>query len=441
MNEGTQRASANAVQHLIDFIDGAPSPYHAVHQARTLLQQAGFSELSESERWSIEPGGGYFLVRGGKTLIAWRAGGRAPSETGFRIIASHGDSPALKLRPRPMRRVRDVSYLTTEVYGSPLLHTWLDRDLKLAGAIYVREPQAGVRAVLVDLREPVVRLNSLAPHLKKERKIDGVQIDQHNDVLAAVAQQEETSPVDAVDRLAAFAGVAPDDVLTHELFLADVQPAALVGERRAFISAPRLDNLFSSYCALRALLAGGLVDHTPVAVLYDAEEIGSLTWTGARSNVLEATLSRLCAAYGGDTEDTLRARARSIVVSADMAHGEHPSFVDVTDAEHVPQLNHGLAIKSGAKGNYAIGHLAAAWFEMVCRAADIPLQRFMYRCDHGGGSSVGPIVSAGLGVCGVDVGAPMLAMHSIREMAGARDVELTLGAFAAFYATPDRFGA
>ena len=417
---------------LLQFIDRAPSPYHAIDTAASLLRDAGFAAAAEGDRWQLAPGATGYATRGGKTLIAWRVGARPPADAGFRIIAAHSDSPVLKLRPNPARRARDAALLNTEVYGSPLLHTWLDRDLKFAGRIFHRADDGGVAHRLVDMPGLRLRINSLAPHLKRERKVTGVDVDMQKGLALTFSQGSG----DIVEQLTAAVsdeyGVAPD--LGYDLALADIQPSALAGRDGEFISAPRLDNLFSSYCALTALIsAGSQPDRSQIAVLYDSEEIGSQTWTGARGDVLGAVLQRLNAAAGGDAEDLLRAKAKSVLVSADMAHAEHPSHPDATDPDHVPEINGGLAIKSSSQANYAIGHPAAAWFTMIAADAGLELQQFMYRCDHGGGSSVGPMVTTNNGICGIDVGAPMLAMHSIREMAGVHDIDHTNRAFTAFY--------
>ncbi|MEL6370755.1 MAG: M18 family aminopeptidase [Pseudomonadota bacterium] len=419
---------------LIAFIDGSPSPFHAIHEARSQLTEAGFTPYAEHDRWALSPGNAGYMVRGGKTIIAWRLGQRPPSEAGFRIIAAHSDSPVLKLRVNPARAARDTSLLSTEIYGSPLLHTWLDRDLKLCGRIYFKGDDGSPQFKLVDIEDAVMRVNSLAPHLRKVRAIESVTLDKHDDLHLVFGADKEAIEKQLHDTLYGDAGIDPALALGYELCLADTTPSQITGKGGEFISAPRLDNLFSAYCGLTALIqADGPQDHTQIAVIYDAEEIGSDTWTGAGSNILDMLLSRLNASFNGDAEDLAVAKARSLFVSADMAHAEHPSHTDATDPDHVPSLNEGLAIKTSAKGNYAIGQPATAWFDMVCRDAGLSLQRFMYRCDHGGGSSVGPIVSTSAGICGIDVGAPMLAMHSIREMAGAFDVDHVGRAFTAYF--------
>lgn len=423
---------------LLEFIDSSPSPYHTVATTIALLEAAGFKALDEADRWDIEPGGAYYTTRGGKTIIAWREGRKPAAETGYRIIGAHSDSPTLKLKKSVGRSEPNGELLSFDIYGSPLLHTWLDRDLELAGALYLRAGDT-IRSKRVRLSEMPVRLVSLAPHLKTENRTEGVMIDRQEDLVAFFSQAGKQTPdafYDALGEAGAFKDRS--ELLGYELCLADTMPSALVGADRAFVSAPRLDNLFCTYAAIRALIDTPVADYTTMAAIFDAEEIGSNTWTGARSNVADAVLMRSNQCRGGDSQDLIRAKARSILISADMAHAEHPSssLKSATDPDNVPVLNKGLALKSSARGNYAIGHSGEAWFRHVCEREGLTLQSFMYRCDHGGGSSVGPLTTTALGICGIDVGAPMLAMHSSRELGGAHDFDLAVKAFTAAFSSP-----
>jgi aspartyl aminopeptidase len=413
---------------LLPFIDASPTPYHAVRQGKLLLGKAGFKQLQEADPWQLEPGGAYFVVRGGKTLIAWRQGSEPVSEHGFRIIAAHSDSPALKLRPDPILTGRGAGYLATEIYGSPLLYTWLDRDLFIAGNVYYETKSGALSSKLIELREMRVRAISLAPHLRVE-KSDDLKIDRNKDFPVVVT----TDPGAAGEALLdAIRTEIPDQKTIRMLdgFLADAAPCALIGSERRFVSGPRLDNLFCSFATLSALAqCPPSSRHTSLASIFDAEEIGSAVWTGARSNALDTVLSRIALASDHDRAALERSKARSIILSADMAHAEHPSFPDATEPSHAPHLNKGIALKFGARGNYAIGPRATAWFRHICDLAGAPTQNFMYRCDHGGGSSVGPLITTNIGIEGVDVGAPMLAMHSVRELAGVDDLATLVKAF------------
>ena len=423
---------------LLDFINQSPSPYHVIESCTALLEAADFQFVPERERWQLEPGGRYYTTRGGKTLIAWREGLKVPAETGIRVIGAHSDSPTLKVKSSIGRTELNGELLSFDIYGSPLLHTWLDRDLELAGALYVRDGDA-VESKLLRLSNLPVRLVSIAPHLKREKKIEGVTIDRQEDLLAFLSQTGKSCRESFLAVLEQHGNIDADKLLSFDLCVADLQPAAHAGMNEEFLSAPRLDNLFCAFAALKAILATPETEHGCMIAIFDSEEIGSNTWTGARSNFADAVLERSNYVRGGTAEDLLRAKARSVLISADMAHAEHPSeaLKDSTDPENVPILNEGLAVKSSARGNYATGYPAESWFKRVCQDAGLNLQRFMYRCDHGGGSSIGPITTTALGICGIDVGAPMIAMHSAREFGGAQDFDQTCKAFEAVFVAPE----
>jgi aspartyl aminopeptidase len=414
----------------LTYIDRSPSPYHAIAEAVAMLTSAGFVPLGEAERWQLAPGGAYFVVRGGKSLIAWRQGSAPPSDAGFRFVAAHSDSPVLKLRPRPDLEAKGLRLLTAEVYGGPLLNTWFDRELKLAGAVWCGGET--VTRHLVNLDKLPVRLVSLAIHLKSDKASDSFSLDREKDLTVFVGLGTTPGFEQVRAAITEALGGDPGPILSTDLSLGDAHPAVRLGADGELISAPRLDNLFSAYTALAALVESAPAASTLGAIVYDAEEIGSQTYAGARSNFVASVVDRIA---GGGSEDVWRAKARSVLISADMAHAEHPSFPAATDPVTVPALNGGLAVKTGVQGNYAIGPAVEAWFLKVCEDAKVPLQRFRYRCDHGRGSSIGPMATSGLGIAGVDVGAPMLAMHSVRELAGTADLDASIDAFAAFFAS------
>jgi aspartyl aminopeptidase len=416
----------------LSYIDRSPSPYHAIAEAVAALTAAGFAPLAEGERWALKPGSGYFVVRGGKSLMAWRQGTAPAAEAGFRLVGAHSDSPVLKLRPRPDAEAKGMRLLTAEVYGGPLLNTWFDRELKIAGAVWCGG--AAVKRHLVHLDTLPVRLTSLAIHLKADKGSDSFSLDREKDLAVFVGQGDKPGFDLVCTAIAEQLGSDPGEILSIDLSLGDAMPAARLGASGELISAPRLDNLFSAWTALTALIEAAPAEATIGTIIYDAEEIGSQTYTGARSNFVESVIDRI---VGGSSEDVWRAKARSLIVSADMAHAEHPHFTSATDPVTVPQLNGGLAVKTGVQGNYAIGPASEAWFFAVCEEAKVKLQRFRYRCDHGRGSSIGPMATSGLGIAGIDVGAPMLAMHSIRELAGASDLDASIKAFAAMFASKE----
>ena len=426
-----------------DFIDASPSPYHVTRALRLRLEAAGYRYLAEGADWSLEPLKGYYTQRGGKTLVAWKCGSLPAAERGLRILAAHTDSPCLKIKANPLIVAAKSRLLSVDIYGSPLLYTWLDRDLKLSGIVYsTADDPYTVKPHLVDLAETPLRAPSLAIHLNRDIKEKGLTINPQTQLNLLFAGTHADEAIDLAGLLARKLAVKPEHIAGYDLRAADMQPSGTLGVNAEFISGPRLDNLFSCFCIQEALLArtSEASEHTLMAAWFDAEEIGSQTVGGARSNFLDTVLLRIVLAEKGTGfEDFHRAKARSVMLSADMAHAEHPAFKDKTDENHVPMLNGGLALKSSAGANYGNSSELAAWLTSACRSHAIPLQYFTYRCDHGSGSSVGPMVSSLTGIRTIDVGAPMLSMHSIRELAGHDDLALSQRAFEVFYREPIGF--
>jgi len=422
---------------LLDFIDASPTPYHAVATAIARLGAHGFTALDEREPWKLEPGARRYVVRGGSSVAALIVGAKPPAEGGFRLVGAHTDSPGLRLKPRPgMASVGQV-LLDVEVYGSPILATWLDRDLSLAGRV-VHERDGRLATTRVRVDHPVCRLSSLAIHLNRGVNEDGLKLDRHRHLAPALGCLDAAGDPSAVALgvLAEAAGCRREDLRGFDVALFDTQPGAVVGLAGEFVSSPRLDNLASCHAAVRALLAAPPSAATAVAVLFDHEEVGSETAEGAGGGWLRELLGRVTEAVpapGG----LPRALARSMLVSADMAHAVHPNHPDKHDGIHTPRMNEGPVVKTNAGKRYATDAETAAQFRQICRASDVPCQDFVTRGDLACGSTIGPIVSAGLGVRTVDVGNPMLSMHSARELAGTRDVALMIRAMTRFLAAAD----
>jgi aspartyl aminopeptidase len=428
------------VADLLAFIDRSPSPGHAVAEARRRLEAAGFRELSEADAWELSAGDRRFLVRGGGSLVAFEMGSASPVEGGFRVVGAHTDSPNLRLRPRADSASAGYARYAVEPYGGVLLHTWLDRDLSLAGSVAVREGER-VRTCLLDFGRPLLRIPALAIHLDREVNKRGLVVDPQAH-LVPIAGLEGAPPLAALVaaelRAQGIASVEPGDVLAHDLMAYDVQPAVVAGVRGEFVHAPRLDNLGSCHAGLSALrlaAQGELPAATRVLVLYDHEEIGSRTAEGAAGPLLAHALERTVAGFkGGSPQGFARALARSSMVSADMAHALHPNHVERHDAAHRPLLGHGPVIKHDANRSYATDLRSAGHFAALCARAGVEPQRFATRNDIPCGSTIGPITAARIGIPTVDVGNPMLSMHSCREMAGAADVAPMIEVLRLFFA-------
>lgn len=420
---------------LLDFIDASPSPWHAVATAAARLRHNGFAVLAEDQRWRLEAGGRYYVIRGGSSLIAFVMGGEPLAETGLRIVGAHTDSPGLRLKPRAAQAGDGLLRLAVEVYGGPILATFADRDLSLAGRVVVRSA-AGRETRLLGFQRPLLRLPNLAIHMNREVNEQGLKFNKQTELPPILGLLGEGA--DAGERLrqllAEAAGVAAGDLLSWDLAVHDLQPGCLWGADQEFVAAGRLDNLASCHAALAALMTTTQPRATCVAALFDHEEVGSESATGAAGSFLGDILARIGIQGGLDGDDRRRALARSFFVSADMAHAYHPNFPSAYEPGHKVMVNGGPVIKVNANQRYATGAETAARFMDCCSQAGVPWQQYAHRSDLGCGSTIGPLVAAGLGIATVDVGSPMWAMHSVRESAGALDPAYMIGALKAVYA-------
>ena len=428
---------------LCAFVDASPSPFHACAEAGARLASAGFSLLSETDPFPAEPGR-YYLIRGG-SLVAWSSEAASGPATPFRVVGAHTDSPNLRIKPQPDLARAGWQLLGVEFYGGPLFNSWLDRDLGLSGRVAVRGRHgAQTRLVLID--KPVLRVAQLAVHLDRSA----------NEALALNPQQHltplwgiSTEPGDFRGYLAAAVGVDAADVLSWDVMTHDLQPSRRIGRDLDLIAAPRLDNLATSYAGVRALLdavetmsgarAGapwmsqaGSNPPTPVLVLFDHEEVGSQSERGAMSTLLPSVLERIVTSAGGGREDFHRALAGTVVASGDMAHATHPNYPEKHEPQHQIAINGGPVLKTNVRLRYATDSVGAAAFITACDQADVPVQHFVARNDSPCGSTVGPMTAALLGATTVDFGAPLLSMHSARELCGAKDPAMYAGALAAF---------
>jgi aspartyl aminopeptidase len=413
------------VQDLIDFLDASPSPWHAAHTAATMLEAAGFAEIQESATWSNAPVAGF--VRRGGALIAWRRAEARPES--LRIVGAHTDSPGLRIHPHPDQAIANWRSLGVEIYGGALLNSWLDRDLGIAGRVIGRDGST----TLVNIDEPVARVPQLAIHLDRDVNEKGLLLDKH------IHLRPVWSTGGADSGAETFAGWIADragvDASFWELCLYDVQRAAVLGADRSLIASGRLDNQLSCWAATSALAAGASGPHLAVAALFDHEEVGSASTSGAEGPILETVIDRLLAASGVDSvDDRHRVLAASSCISADNAHAIHPNYPERHDAGHAPLVNRGPAIKMNANQRYATDAQTAAMFWQCCEKAGVPVQAFVSRNNVPCGSTIGPITATRLGIATVDVGVPQLSMHSARELCGAEDPAHLRAALAAYWA-------
>ena len=432
---------ADPVADLLSYIDRSPTPYHAVAETAARLEAAGFTAIDEADLWAHEPGAKHYVVRAAGSIVAFEVGRAAPTAAGFRIVGAHTDSPNLRLKPAADLDAQGYRQLAVEPYGGVLLHTWLDRDLSLAGRVAV-EGAGGVETHLIDFGRPLLRVPNLAIHLYQELREQGLKLNaqQHMAPVMGLEGGPGVRELLATElRARELADVQPAAVLSFDLMAYDTQPSGLLGARGEFINAPRLDNLASSHAGLTALLAASVRGESPATrmlVLYDHEEVGSRSAQGAGGSLLADALERCVSAYkGGEAQGLARAVSQSRLVSADMAHAVHPNYADRHEPGHKPMIGRGPVIKVNANQSYASDAETAGEFASLCRSVGVEPQHFVTRSDLGCGSTIGPISAARVGVRTVDVGNPMLSMHSCREMAGTEDVAPMIDVLTAFYSS------
>ena len=408
-----------SARDLLAFIDASPSPWHAVATAAERLNQQGFEALSEVDSWQLKAGGRYFVARNG-SIIAFVMGQQSPVSTGLNMIGAHTDSPGLRLKPNAAYSTDGLIRIGVEVYGGPILATFADRDLSLAGQVNVRTKQ-GFDTHLIKFDEPIVRLPNLAIHMNREVNDKGLKFNKQTELPLLFGEGKEGVDADAqfIRHLAYKLKVQPADIINFELNVFDTQKGVIWGAHQEFIANSQLDNLASCHAALTAICNTENPQTTSVCALFDHEEVGSESATGANGSFLANVVDRICLDL--NQEDKLRTFSKSFFISADMAHAFHPNFSGSYEPCHYVQVNQGPVIKTNANQRYATDAKTAARFIQLCEQAGVPCQQYAHRTDLGCGSTIGPIIASKLGVASVDVGAPMWAMHSIRESAGVLD--------------------
>lgn len=409
-------------QALLDFIDTSPSPWHAVASTKALLDANGFKPLIENQPWQFRKNGRYYVVRDGASIIAFVMGDKPLIDTGFRIVGAHTDSPSLRLKPNAAFANQGIAQLGVEVYGGPILATFTDRDLSLAGRVMVREGDGHV-AHNIQFTTSIVRLPNLAIHMNREVNDKGLVLNKQTGLPLIFGFASDTSEAQThlTQALASQLTVRPEDILTWDLTVYDTQKGSLWGLNDEFIANSQLDNLASCHAAISALLANRKPDSTLICALFDHEEVGSESASGASGSFMTDVIARICASSQVHEEDKLRALANSFFISADMAHAYHPNHASSYEPCHHALVNHGPVIKTNANQRYSTNADTAARFIKLCEKAGVPYQQYAHRTDLGCGSTIGPILAAQLGIASVDVGNPMWAMHSIRESAGVLD--------------------
>jgi aspartyl aminopeptidase len=425
----------SAIDDLLLFLRDSPTPYHAVANAIARLSAAGFSPLDERDSWEKISPGKYFVAHGESALLAFIVP-RTPKLSGFRIVGAHTDSPNLRLKPKPEYTKEGYAQLGVEVYGGALINSWLDRDLSLAGRVLVRDASGKLSTRLLKIDKPLLRIPQLAIHLDRDVVEKGLHLNKQDHLPPVIGLADEGD--DLLTIAAHAVGVSREEIALLDLMLFDVVHPTIAGKNREFLFSARLDNLAMSHAAVHALIAAkdGAEDLpvVPLAALFDHEEVGSESFTGAASSFLPRILERIATGSGKSRDEFHRALAGSICVSADMAHAVHPNYSERHEARHRPVINGGPVIKVNAQQRYATSAPTRTLFEELCKKAEVPVQHYAHRTDLSCGTTIGPITSTLLGIPTVDVGNPMLSMHSVREMAGTKDPDMMVRALAKFYA-------
>ena len=402
-------------REVVEFIDDSPSTYHVAKNCSDILEENGFKRLNPKDKWKLKKGGKYYLKRSNSTVIAFTLGTEINLKKGFKIFGSHTDSPGFRIKPYPEMMTENVIRLNTEVYGGPILSTWFDRPLSIAGRVIVRSDDLFMpKTVRIKIDEPLMTIPNLAIHQNREVN-NGVKIDKQNDTLPMIAlvndkfEKENYLLKLILDRT----GIKKEDVLDFDLFVCSIEKGTLLGANEEFISAPKLDNLVSVYAGLLGLIeAEDIHDQINIFVGFDNEEIGSATKQGADSNYLLNTLERIMCSLGYDRGEFLQMLNCSFLLSADGAH----------DPTSRGRINEGISIKISANQRYTSDGFSISVLKQIIEGTDIKIQPFVNQSNERGGSTIGPISSTHLDIDAIDLGVPMLAMHSVRELCGIYDV-------------------
>ncbi|HYF84732.1 MAG TPA: M18 family aminopeptidase [Clostridia bacterium] len=423
-------------KELIDFIYDSPTAFHAVDVTRKMLENHGFAELKEEDRWKLQKGSKYYMIKNHSALAAFVVGMREVQENGFKIIGAHTDSPTFRIKPSAeMTAENHYIKLDTETYGWPILSTWLDRPLSVAGRVTVKGADLfNPITKLVNIKKPILVIPNLAIHMNRNMN-SGVELNKQKDMLPLMSLINDKLEKGnyLLNAIAREINVEPSDIIDFDLFLYEFEKGTIMGLNDEFISSARLDDLAMVHAAITAITSTAASKSTNVMVCFDNEEVGSTSKQGADSQLLSSILERIVLSMGGDREDFFRAVSKSFMISADLAHAVHPNAGDKHDPQNKPLINKGPVIKISANMKYTTDSNSSAAYAGICFKADVPVQWFVNRSDEPGGTTIGPISSSHLHMRSMDMGTPILAMHSVRELGGVLDHTYVTRSFEEFY--------
>ncbi|MBP2032630.1 aspartyl aminopeptidase [Clostridium algifaecis] len=423
-------------KELIDYIYESPTSFHAVNNAKLALEKSGFTEIKEDESWELHTGGKYFVTKNNSALIAFVVGNGELEKDGFRIIGAHTDSPGFRIKPNPDIEIEN-SYvkLNTEVYGGPILNTWMDRPLSIAGRVVLKGKNPFCPDVkFININRPLMIIPNLAIHMNRNIN-SGIELNRQKHLLpllALVSDEFERGHYLA-EIIANELSVPQGDILDFDLFLYEFQKGSILGADREFISSGRLDDLSMVYAGIKAISDSRVNMSTNVMVCFDNEEVGSTTKQGANSPMLYSILERIAINLDKDKDEFYRAISRSFMISCDLGHALHPNYQEKCDPVNRPVINKGPVIKLSASQSYTTDGVSSAVYKSICSEAGIPVQTFVNRSDERGGSTIGPISSSHINIASVDMGLAILSMHSVRELGGVKDYSYSIKSFKKFY--------
>ena len=421
---------------LIDFIYDSPTSFNPVNTSKKILNKNGFEELRLNEKWKLRIGGKYYITKNSSALVSFVINSDNIEKEGFRIISSHSDSPSFRIKPNAeMSAENTYLKLNTECYGGPILNTWLDRPLGIAGRVVVKGDSV-LRPLekIVNINKPICIIPNLAIHMNRTIN-DGYSLNKQKDMLPLVGLLNESLEKDnfLLNTLSKELNISNEDIIDFDLFLYEFEKGSLIGKHEEFISSSRLDNLSMAHASIHAITNTNGKYGINLVSLFDNEEVGSSTKQGADSNMLVNILEKICLSLGKDREEFFNTLYSSFMISADLAHAVHPNISEKHDPTNRPIMGGGPVIKINANQSYTSDAYSISIYKNICKEANVSYQEFVNRSDERGGSTIGPISSTHIDIPSVDIGSPILAMHSIRELGSVEDHYSIYKTFSKFY--------
>lgn len=425
----------NKVEDFLDFLDVATTPFQTVLECERRLKEAGFERLYMNRSWSVGSKGKYYVIPHDSMLVAFTVGDEMHHLDRFKVVASHIDTPGFKIKPLPEIINNNYMKLNTEVYGGPILNTWMDRILSFAGKVSIKSDDV-LKPTLryIDIKKPIMTIPNLAIHMNREVN-KGVELNKQKDMIPIIGQVADEIDKEKflMDMLAEALKVKVEDILDFDLHIYLAEKGTLIGVDESMISAPRMDDLAMAYASIEALIRSNSNNGINISVCYDNEEVGSTSKQGADSKLLSIICQRIFTAYNKIPDQLYRVLPESLIISADAAHAVHPNLPEKNDPTNKAIINKGIVIKMNANKNYGTDCETSAIIRQLCEKAEIDVQTYVNRSDQVGGKSLGPIIESQLAIKAVDIGIPMLAMHSAREVIGAKDLLDSIKLFETFY--------